>query len=126
MSAIDDAIEEHVRAKVQEAYPELEEDQVIVKFPEARAAFSRSHNMRDNSGKWAICEETLTCMVIIASEEKLDRTLLIRKLPRKTYQLGGFKVLQEYQRAVSADLVEVINMKGLIFYISYTYVIYSE
>ncbi|MBW2066893.1 MAG: hypothetical protein JRJ03_18440 [Deltaproteobacteria bacterium] len=126
MTAVDDAIEEHVRAKVQEAYPDLEEDQVIVKFPEARANFTRPHNMRDNSGKWAVCEETVTCMVAIASEDKLNRATLIRKLPRKTYQLGGYKVLQEYQRAVNADLVEVINMKGLVFYISYTYVVYSE
>ena len=90
------------------------------------AAFTRPHNMRNNSGDWSVCEETVVCMVVIATEEKIDRAHLIKKLPRKTYTLDGQKVLQEYKRAINADMVEVINYKGLVFYINYTHVIYSD
>lgn len=122
---IDELIENHVRIRIREAYPDLEENQIIVQFPDARITFSESHNKRNNDGKWAVCQETVTCMISIASEKKLDRALLIRKLPRKIYQFGDYTALQECQRIVNADLVETVGMKGLICYVDYTYTIYD-
>lgn len=124
---IDDAIQTHLLAKAAEAYPTLEADQFIAKIVSGSATMdSRIVNMReDGSNSFAVYQTTVSIMLIIASETKLDRDALIRLIPRKYVVLDGRKdIFQEYQRWVDADLVEVINYKGVVHYIDYVFNVY--
>lgn len=123
---IDDEIETHLRERISEAYPDLEANQIIIKIVEARSNFSAAHNRRSNANKFTICQETMTAIVVISNEDRLDRAVLIRLLPRKKIDLGDEWALQEYRRVVHSDQVDVINFKGLTFYVDYTREIYEN
>lgn len=124
---IDDEIRTHLLAKAQEAYPTFEADQVIVTIRGATfRQHDRTHNRRNNSGAYAIGEETIEAQVIIASEGFLDRAAFIQLIHRKLVTLGTDQALQEYQRAVHTDLVEVISHKGTVFFVNFTYTIYES
>ena len=123
---IDDAIKDHLVTQAQGAYPDLNEKQILVKFPSAAYAFNSAvYNRRNNSGKFSVYEETVSAMLVIASEVKLDRALLVRRLPRKIVVLDGQRALQLCRRVINAELVEVIGYKGLVFYVDYQHVIYE-
>jgi len=126
---IDDAIKAHVLAKAAEAYPTLDEDSFIAKIVSGNALVdSRIQNMRDNvTGNFSAYQTTISVMLIIASEEKIDRDALIRLFKRGYVTLDSRKdIFQEYQRWIDSDLVEVINMKGVVHYIDYVYNVFEN
>lgn len=123
---IDDEIKSHVLARIAAAYSAVDSDSYIVKIVQGTASVSGVTNRRDDSGKYAVYETTVTVVVQIMSESKLNRDDLIRQFPRKYIEMEGVKVLQAYQRWLDSDLVEVIGAKGVMHYIDYTYIVYES
>lgn len=124
---IDTDIETHVLSQCATAYPTLDEDQFICKIIGGNAGLDQSTiNQRNDSGSYAVYETTVNVILNIQSGSKVNRDTLIRLFPRKWIQFDDQKVFQMYQRWVNADLVEVINMKGIIHYIDYSYIVYSS
>lgn len=121
---IDEAIETHLRGLLKEAYPNVTEDQVLILFPSAVLDFGTGHR-RAPGGGHIIGTETISVHVVVATEEKLDRVELIRRLKRQNVQLSdnGYPrtALQEYQRCEHRDYVEAIGMKGMMFVVNYTH-----
>lgn len=124
---IDDDIKTHVLARCAEAYPTLDQDQFIFKVTGGTALIDQSIvNQRNDSNAFAMYETTANVMLIINTEDKIDRDTLIRKFRRGWLQFGNQKVFQEYQRWQDADMIEVIAFKGVIHYVDYSYIVYES
>lgn len=121
---IDDAIETHLRELLAVAYPDVNEDQILILFPSAILDFSQGHR-RAPGGGHILGSETITVHVVVAAEEKLDRVSLLRLLKRQNVVLSHngntWTALQEYQRCEQRDYLEAIQMKGTMFVVNYTH-----
>lgn len=124
---IDDDIKVHVLAQCALAYPTLDTNQFIFKITSGSAFIDQTNvNQRNDEDKYAVYETTVNVMLIIQTEAKIDRDALIRRFPRKDIRFGTQRVFQEYQRWTDADLVEVANLKGVIHYIDYSYIVHES
>lgn len=121
---IDDAIDTHIRALLAEAYPSIGEDQVLVLFPSASLDYGGGYR-RAPAGGHIVGTETITVNVVVATEDKIDRTALIRLLKRQNVSLTHdgetWTALQEYERTEHRDNLAVVDMKGVMFVINYTH-----
>jgi hypothetical protein len=121
MTDIDQKIETHLAALVAEAYPDLEEDQVLYIFGQGRFDFARS-NRRGSSGGHVTGTDNIVVTVQIHHAEKLNRYALIARAYRKRVDLGdGDKPLRELAEWRFRDYVEATHLKVHEFIFNFNY-----
>ena len=117
---IEESLKEHIISKVKEAYPEITSEQIIVQFPSAVMDYGEKFR-RDIIGI-----EKLTAIVIIATENRLDRRPFIKKMRRQQLNINNNAVFQRYLRCEYKDYVEAVAMKATVFYLEYSYEIRED
>ena len=119
---IEERLEAYIMARLAEAYPEIDPDQVIVRFPDGSVDYSGSMAKHD------LCDETLQASIVVASTGALDRLRFLRAFPRKTIRLDaagavaadGEEIRQKYTGHRFRDNVELSGFKGTEFKIEFT------
>ena len=114
---IEEYIEIHIRKQLDEFYPEILPDQIIVKFPEAAPDYT-FNKMRDT-----LAREILQCAIIIQNQDRIDRALIYRALPRLNVVTDDYNVFQELKRITHTDYLEVYQLKGYLVELEYKHLI---
>ena len=123
---IDDLIEAHVLARLQEAYPDLDTDQVVVQIHQVDFDHSTAYRANTDRTKHAIGQEMAMVEALVENDTKLDRTAFIKLMPCKPINLGGTLALQQYLGTRQIDRLEVIGTKGTVFRLRYTYDLFPD
>lgn len=121
---IDEDIEKYLREIVEDAYPNVTRDQILVLFPSAELSFAIDDLKRCADGI-PIAFERINCRLVISHEIKLEREAIIQRIPRGLVRLNGSDIEQEIRRVTHTDNVEVINFKGILFEIIFGHKIFK-
>lgn len=117
---LESTIKTHIEARIAEAWPGIDPDQVIVRFPGGDLSLTR------NKSRHCIGSEILAVEIIVHTDSRPDRVALIRAFPFGSFLFGDVTAIQKYTRHRYYDLVELAAGKRSIFYLTYTYDIFEE
>lgn len=123
---IDDLVEAHVLARLQEAYPGLDEDQVVIQIRDVKFDHATSYRGSPDRAKHALGQESMEVVAAVENKTKLDRAAFIKLVPRTLITMGDTPVLQQYLGTQEIDRLEVIGTKATVFRLRYIYDLFPD
>ena len=121
---IDEKVETYITGLIRDAYAFVGEDQVYYRYPDA--VFAQDKSITGKSSR-IFGTYLVTVQVHVETEEKLDRDLFIKKLPRrKPLKIDGKTVRLVLEKTIQKDFLKLYNLSGAIFIFNFAYEIQEE